>query len=201
MIASVRCDTIDVRLEGDLGPFSASLTCVPDTTAGVFRVELSAVAEAAAPLPDVRLAWDLPSVDFHYKWNPRCMQNRALDIAEGSYNHVDSSANSGVPVFSLYNMNGVNACTWALSDVVHDTRTGGLYRHGTEYRCDAVVYGDGVGVTDRYDLAIRFDFRRIPYYEVLRDVAEYWERLPGCAPRPVPEAAGCRSSPRGTSTR
>jgi len=91
MIASVRCDTIDVRLEGDLGPFSASLTCVPDTTAGVFRVELSAVAEAAAPLPDVRLAWDLPSVDFHYKWNPRCMQNRALDIAEGSYNHVDSS--------------------------------------------------------------------------------------------------------------
>lgn len=189
MTVSTRCRTIDVRLDCDVSPFSASLTCDADTTEGVYFVRLSVACDHAAPLPDLRLAWDLPSVDFHHKWNPRCMQNRALDIAVGSYNFTNSSANSGMPVYCLYDLAGTNACTWALDDVVHDTRTGGTYTHGGEYRCEAVVLGAGVGCTNGYEVSIRFDFRRVPYYEALHGVDAFWRRLLGGAPRPIPDAA------------
>jgi alpha-galactosidase len=44
-------------------------------------------------------------------------------------------------------------------------------------------------VVDEYSVTVRFDFRRRPYYEVLRDVTRYWESLPGLLPCTVPAAA------------
>lgn len=189
MTICVDLNGMAVRLEEDLAPFVPTLSCDAGEAEGIFYVTLKVEAPEPAPLPDLKLKWDLPSVDFHHKWNSRCGQNRALDIGLGSFNRVDSSANSGVPVFSLYNLDGVNACTWALSEVIRDTKTGGTYGSGKFFFCSAEVTGSAVGTVKDYAFTIRFDFRRKPYYEVLGDVAKYWETLPGCAPCPVPAAA------------
>ncbi len=180
---------IEVRLEGDCAPFTPVLTSRHGEQDGVFYVILSVSAAEKALLPDLKLAWDIPSVDFHHKWNPRCMQNRALDIGLGSHNHINSSANSGAPVFSLYSLSGTNACTWAASEVIRDVNTGGEYKSGKVFYCDLRVAGTSVGIVENYEVTVRFDFRRIPYYEVLADVTRYWESLPGCKPCVVPEAA------------
>jgi alpha-galactosidase len=180
---------ITVCLESDCGPFQPELTCKSGECEGLFYVTLRVTADVGCLLPDLKLTWKLPSIDFHHKWNTRCMQNRALDVGLGSYNHIHSSANSGAPVFSLYNLAGTNACTWAASDVIHDTDTGGDYRSGGSFCCDFQVVGSSVGIVKEYEVTIRFDFRRLPYYEVLADVARYWETLPGCTPCPVPAAA------------
>lgn len=180
---------INVCLESDCGSFEPELTCNPGAQDGVFYVSLRVAAKTASMLPDLKLTWKLPSIDFHHKWNTRCMQNRALDVGAGSYNHIHSSANSGAPVFSLYNLAGTNTCTWAASEVIHDTDTGGDYRSGGSFCCDFKVVGSSVGFVIDYEVTIRFDFRRIPYYEALADVTRYWETLPGCKPCPVPAAA------------
>lgn len=185
----VNCNNIEIRLNEDLGTFTPTLTCEEGEVAGLYYVTLELAADEAAQLPTLTLSWDLPSIDFHHKWNSQCMQVRALDPSTGSFNRVDSSANSGMPVYSLYNLDGINACTWALSDVIHDTRIGGAYRHGKVYQSDVTIVGATIGVVDAYAVTIRFDFRRIPYYAALRDVSKYWESLSGCAPCHVPEAA------------
>lgn len=189
MTTSADCNGVMIRLDGDCAPFAPTLTCKPGEEDGVFTVTLAVTARKPALLPDLKLTWELPSVDFHHKWNPRCGQNRALDIGPGSFNHIESSAQSGCPVFSLYSLDGTNACTWALSDVIHDIRTGGEYRSGKCFYCRTEVTGTAVGVVDHYAIDIRFDFRRIPYYRVLADVARYWESLPGCRPCAIPAAA------------
>ena len=185
----VMINNIELTINRNLGSFAPTLRCEESDVVGVYFVNLEVVADEIAQLPDLVVSWDLPSVDLHHKWNSRCLQNRALDPSTGSFNHVDSSANSGMPVYSLYNLEGINACTWALSDVVHDTRIGGSYRHGKFYQCEVKILGATIGAVDRYSVTIRFDFRRIPYFQALRDVSKYWESLPVCQPCRVPESA------------
>lgn len=186
---NVTVNGVEVRVESDCVPFKPSLICKPGEQEGIFYVTLSVTSAEALPLPDLKLTWELPSVDFHHKWNPRCGQNRALDVGLGSFNHIQSSANSGAPVFCLYNLAGDNACTWALSDVIHNTHTGGDYRSGKTFYCDCKVVGSSVGVVSEYELTVRFDFRKIQYFKSLADVTRYWETLPGCQPCVVPSSA------------
>ena len=186
---TTRCNGVDVQLEGELGEFVPALSCAPGEAEGLWMVTLSVEAPEPTLLPTLRLVWDLPSIDIHYKWNARCSQKRTLDSGAGTHNRISSSANSGMPVFCLYNMDGINACTWALSDVLHDSRMGGAYHKGQFFESEINIYGNAIGIVERYSVTVRFDFRRIPYYEVLRDVSRYWESLPGLKPCHVPDAA------------
>ena len=162
MSTHVECNGMEIALEAELGDFAAELTCEEEATPAVFNVYLRVSAAKPAPLPTLTLKWDLPSVDLHYKWNSGCFQNRALDPAAGTQNRITSRANNGMPVYALYNLEGVNACTWALSDAVHDTTTGGSYRHGRFYQSNAVIHGEMIGIVSEYSVTLRFDFRRSP---------------------------------------
>ena len=189
MSTTAKCNGMKIKLEADLGNFRSELTCVAGAEPGIYDVLLRVAADTPAALPTLTLSWDLPSVDLHYKWNPRCYQNRALDPSLGSANRVDSSAHSGMPVYCLYNIDGINACTWALSDVTHDTTTGGAYENGKVYKSKAVIHGGKIGIVNEYAVTLRFDFRRIPYYAALRDVARWWAATDAYRPCTVPDAA------------
>ena len=130
MTHHIECNGIEITLKADLGPFAAELTCEEEATIGVFTVKLKVSTPQAEVLPTLALSWALPSVDLHYKWNSECYQNRALDAGNGTMNHIRCKANSGMPVYALYNLEGTNACTWALSDAIHDTTIGGSYGNG-----------------------------------------------------------------------
>jgi alpha-galactosidase len=188
-VQTIACNGIEVRLVAELGDFTPELTCEGGTEPGLFDLRLRVHANAPAPLPTLTLLWELPSVDVHYKWNPRCYQNRALDPAVGTENHIKSSANSGMPVYCLYNLEGINACTWAISDAIHDTMTGGAYRNGKVYASKAVIHGEKIGKVSDYAVTLRFDFRRIPYYAALRGVSRWWEDMDAYRPCTIPEAA------------
>ena len=186
---TVKCNGIEITLEAELGAFAADLTCKEGPEPGLYEVRLKVSAGAPAPLPKLSLTWELPSVDFHYKWNSRCFQNRALDAGTGTENFIQCKANSSMPVYSLYNLEGVNACTWALSDAVHDSELGGSYRNGKVYGSRAVIFGATIGAVAEYSVTLRFDFRRIPYYTALKDVSTWWAGMAEYRPCAVPEAA------------
>lgn len=95
--AVINCNGIEIRLTGDTGRFAASLTCEPIQD-GVFDIMLRLKAQAQAQRPDVVLAWDLPHVDLHHKWNSECMQNRALVVGNATANFVTGRANRQAPV-------------------------------------------------------------------------------------------------------
>lgn len=187
-LPSIECNRTLVRLEGDVGPFLPSLTCqaVHDD---VFDVTLNLKSDAQAQLPDVVLAWALPFVDVHHKWNSECMQNRALDVGNFTANFVTGRANRQAPVYSLYNLDSVNTCTFALSDAVHDFRLGGAWDGKNIYQCKASVFGSRISPTREYTLTLRFDLRRIPYCRTLQDAMRWWESMDPYTPCPIPDAA------------
>ena len=150
---------------------------------------LTLKAESESQLPEIKLSWALPSVDFHHKWNTECMQNRALDAGNATANFVTSRANRHAPVYSLYNLEGINACTFALSDAVHDTRLGGNYGSGKTYKCSATINGKKVDPVKEYSVTLRFDFRRIPYYKSLKEIAVWWQKMPEYKPCNIPDDA------------
>lgn len=189
MASTVTCNGIAITLDAELGPFTSELTCKAGAEQGLFDVTLRVSSSEPALLPTLKLSWDLPSVDIHYKWNMRCAQNRALDPAPGTENHIHSNAHSGIPAYCLYNLEGINACTWALSDAIHDTTTGGAYHDGKVYGCKAEIHGEKIGVVSTYAITLRFDFRRIPYYAALRDLSRWWEEMDAYRPCAIPDAA------------
>jgi alpha-galactosidase len=183
------CNGIEITLKDGIEPFTAKLSCHEDEVKGIFYVDLRLRSDAKAQLPDLELTWDLPSIDFHYKWNPQCMHNRALDIAEASANRVESRANRHAPVYSLYNLGGISTCCFALSDAVHDTVLGGLYGDGKFYESAAIIKGSKIDPVKEYTVTLRFDFRRIPYYQALKDVTLWWQEMDEYAPCKIPDAA------------
>ena len=189
MNSAITCNGMEIRLDAELGGFAAELSCEEGGGPGLFDLQLRVSADKPALLPTLALSWELPSVDVHYKWNARCYQNRALDPSPGSANEVASNAHSGMPVYCLYNLDGINTCTWALSDAIHDSTTGGAYEDGKVYRCKAKIHGGKIGMVSEYAVALRFDFRRIPYYAALRDVSRWWEGMDAYRPGVIPEAA------------
>ncbi|MDT8389146.1 MAG: alpha-galactosidase [Lentisphaeria bacterium] len=181
-------NNITVCLADDIAPFTAALDCT-QVAEGLFDVILTLKANAPAQLPEIKLSWSLPSVDFHHKWNSECMQNRALDVGNFTANYVTSRANRQAPVYSLYNLDGINTCTFALSDAVHDTRLGGTYASGLTYTCSATINGAKIDPVMAYSATLRFDFRRIPYYQSLRDIVQWWQAMPEYRPCQVPDDA------------
>lgn len=185
---TIDCNGVEIQLVGETGPFTPSLTC-ERIREGVFDVVLQLAADAEAQLPEVVLAWQLPYVDFHHKWNSECMLNRALDVGRATANFVTGRANRQAPVYSLYDLEGVNTCTFAMSDAVHDFRLGGVWDGDNIYSCKATIDSPKVDPTDQYELTLRFDFRRIPYDRSLQDIVTWWAAMPRYAPCPIPDAA------------
>ena len=188
-MTTVNCNEIEISLKEGIDPFTAKLSCHEDEIKGIFYVEARLRNDGPAQLPDLELTWDLPSIDFHYKWNPQCMHNRALDIALASANRVESRANRQAPVYTLYNLEGVNTCCFALSDVVHDTVLGGEYGDGKFYESIARILGRKMDPLSEYTVTLRFDFRRIPYYQALKDVSVWWQEMEDYKPCAIPDAA------------
>lgn len=89
----------------------------------------------------------------------------------------------------MYNLEGVNACTFALSDAVHDFRLGGAWAGNNLYSCKATLASHKIDPTDHYSVTLRLDFRRIPYYRCLQDIVRWWQAMPEYAPCPIPDAA------------
>jgi len=185
---TVACNGVEVRLTRDTGPFAPSLSCAA-VEQGLYDVVLRLESDTEAQPPDIELAWGLPFIDLHHKWNPECMQNRALDVGNGTMNFVTSRANRQAPVYCLYNLEGVNACTFALSDAVHDSRLGGTWSGGNIYGCKATISGAKIDPTREYTVTLRLDFRRLPYHRCVQDVVRWWEDMPEYTPCPVPDAA------------
>lgn len=189
MTKSVDCNGMEIRLEAELGPFQAELACEETATADVYEVRLKVSADAPATLPTLKLTWDLPSVDIHYKWNTRCFWNVGLDAGTGTENVVQSCANSGMPVYCLYSLEGVNGCTYALSDATHDTDLGGSYHNGRTYKSRATIHGERMSPTATYAVTLRLDFRRVPYYRAVKDVSAWWAAMPEYKPAASPADA------------
>lgn len=133
----------------------------------------------------------VPSCEVHEIWNPKIHLIKALNQDWFEY-LKKTNGFTGAPVQALIGMNNQNCAALGLSDtlntfgfqVVPVEETG-------EYAFTVEMFGEEHTARSSYDVTLRLDQREIPYYDVLRGMALWWEEdgrnRPAFVPRPARE--------------
>lgn len=161
---------------------------VEDVEEDVFVVRIRLQAERMHIPSPVRIQWSQPAVDIHGMWHPGADRNKAfqVDWGEGFQSRITSLA----PVAGLYNLEGTNRLTFALSDALNPLSIKvGLHEENSTFLCTVTLFEEPMSAIDRYEASLRIDRRAVPYHRALRDVSAWWETLPGYRPSSVPDAA------------
>ena len=186
-LTRVKVGGIEVRLGGEGEGFRGSLT-TSTLESGVGLVHLRIESDEAARPPVFRLSWSHPLVSVHGFWHSGAGFDRSLRVDWGK--GVYSKATSGAPVGCLYDLEGRNRLTFALSDALNPaTFHAGVHEESGEVNCWIRLFDEPLGPLGVYETALMLDTRDLPYHEALSDVSRWWADLPGYEPAGVPETA------------
>lgn len=186
-MTQITAGVFGIRLEGLAEGWQGSLSSETPQE-GLTLVRLSLRSEKPQRPPGVKLAWEMPIADVHARWHPIIQTDRRIppDWSGGTA----ARANSGAPVMSLYNFNGRNRLTFALSDAMNPVMMRAHVREETaELKCGIELFVEPCPPMASYEAVLRIDTRDVPYYQAIRDVSDWWAGQPGYEPSPVPEPA------------
>jgi alpha-galactosidase len=185
--SSINAGPHSIRLAGDPGPFAPTLSA-QRLADGLYIVKLRIEAAGPAVPPPLTLAWKHPSVDIHATWHPAAGHNRGLQVDWGA--PLLTKATSSAPVLCLHSLDGTSRLTFACSEVREPVRLrAGIHEESGEFLCTVEFFVGARTPLAAYEAELLIDTRPVPYHRALGDVSRWWERLPGCEPSPVPEAA------------
>lgn len=191
MTISVKTSQHTFTLDGNTGPFTATLT-TKRIAPGLDEVYLRIEAASPAYPPPLKLSWTHPAIDIHAHWNPVAGAYRGLQPYWGdAVSPVYASrATSGAPVTVLHNFAGKNRLTIAFSDALNPVAVGaGLQEETLRFICSVRLFTERVQPLTVYEASLRLDTRDIPYYESLDQVQAWWACMPVYRPSPTPEIA------------
>ena len=183
----VKAGDIEVRLDGGGDGFQGSLATSTQES-GVELVHLRIEYDEAERPPVFRLSWSHPLVSVHGYWHSGAGYDKGLQVDWGK--GVYSKATSGAPVGCLYDLEGRNRLTFALSDALNPvTFHAGVHEESGEASCWVRLFDEPLAPLGVYEATLRLDTRDLPYYETLSEVSRWWAGLPGYEPAGVPETA------------
>ncbi len=175
------------RLEGDSGRFEVSME-TSQLKEGVDLVKVSLRSGTSLVPPELTIAWTHPAKDIQASWHPATDRNKSFKA--DWMKDLRSNAATSAPVYSLYNLNGDNRLTFALSDALHTAHYSGFIREETgEFQIAVRLFKDKTAPISSYEAVLLVDTREVPFYESLSEVADWWASMPEYKPASVPEAA------------
>lgn len=184
---SARTAYATYRLEGNIGRFEVSLE-TSQVKAGVDRVKVSLRSPERLVPPELTIVWTHPAKDIQASWHPATDRNKSFKA--DWMKELRSNAVASAPVYSLYNSNGDNRLTFALSDALHTAHYSGFIREETgEFQIAVKLFKDKTAPIDRYEAILIVDSREVPYYESLNEIAGWWASMPEYRPANVPDIA------------
>lgn len=123
------------------------------------------------------IKWQEPQIDMMGFWGP--MNGTDNNITpEWWPRQVNSRTASGLPLFTLYSKANENKVTVALSDpsTPCTLSTGAVEENG----CVSVkidLFSQLTSAIKEYEVTIRIDRRKIPFYDAIKDAREWWDTL------------------------
>ena len=176
-----------VILRGDLHGFSAMWSS-RELEAGLHESTLVLSAATAAEPPPLELFFTHPNHDIQARWTPAAGMDKSFGLPWGPT--YTSRLTNHAPVVCLYSNSGENRLTISASDALNAVgfRTD-MKEETALFECVVKLFEEPHPKISRYEIRVRIDRRPLPYYEVLRQVAESWAEQPGFAPAQVPACA------------
>ena len=152
-----------------------------------YEFKLQWTEENAAADDKFVISWSTPEVGMMYKWAPSTglCRNFIADWGGG----FQSMVSHGAPVYCAFDGNTINHYCWALSECQKMTMVkSGIIEESGDLLCEFTLGTSQFTGEFETRLILRVDQRQLPIYEVLGNVAAWWEAL-GMSPAFVPPAA------------
>lgn len=139
--------------------------------------------------PPVVCTVTVPACEVHEIWNPKIHLIKALNLDWFEY-LKKTNGFTGAPVQELIGMDNRNCAALGISDTLNTFGFQAVPVEETgEYAFTVEMFAEDRIIRDSYDVTLRLDLRRIPYYEALGDMASWWEEDERNQPARVPELA------------
>jgi len=133
------------------------------------------------------IKWRFPATDIQYVWTTEFQGSIKPDWHEQS---VTSRATNQAPLFCIMNGRNLNRYTIAVSDALNTIELkAGVIEETSEIEMIVKIYPQAFDEKSPYSFDLRVDTRRIPYWESLRDVSDWWASFEDYAPLHVPDSA------------
>ena len=173
-----------MSITGELGSFKSSWEIIRKEP-GLVLATLNLVSPQAARPPTIEVKWKFPAVDVAGTW---VADYDKANLDQGT--SVESRAVLRAPVMMFLGPDDGNRFTVALSDALRPNRlAGGLREEDVNIHASAKLFTEAQPALKNYQITFRFDTRRLPFYQVLRECSIWWAAQDGYAPAVVPEAA------------
>lgn len=155
----------------------------------VYRLTLE-FPDETVPAP-VTVKWKEPNDGAYSVFAPKHYFDRYLQPSWCG-EAFNSKANNSMPVFTALDKAGSNVFTFALSDALSHVRLHlDVDEPSGELQVRIDLFTEATEKIKSYETLVFCSSAKKPYYKVLRDVRDFWERY--YPPFPVPEAAKRRT--------
>ena len=133
-----------------------------------------------------RILWELPCVGAQYMWHPDARIRRAFD-SDWRQKH-QSMLTGSAPLAVVFNGADENVCAFAASEVrkAAALHLGAHDEDNTLHAEFAMNLDQFRGQPPKTRIQIRADFRRVPFYQAVRDACRWWEETLQIQPLPAP---------------
>ena len=136
------------------------------------------------------VSWKIDNHNVFSVWKPKSSDNVRMVRPNWSKQWQTSRLASWMPVIQTNAADGTNTATIAVSDAATPMRLGvGATEQKAELETTVEFFTEPVDPIDTYRATVRFDTRKIAFYDALYDVASWWEKDCGYGTAHVPAPA------------
>lgn len=174
-----------IKVDGDLGNFKVEKKLdIPEKDIQI--ITFTFTAKSPSELKPVSLKFSYPSIDINGFWNPSISSDKVNYYSS----RIVSKTSRYAPVLSYYNNSLDNRITIALSDALNKVEISNyLMEEDVSFYPEIKLFTEKMPLTTSYTVKLRIDTRKLPYYEALGNVVDWWGEQDSYAPMHVPDAA------------
>lgn len=167
------CTLTEAREEGDLK---------------VYTFDLDWDVDKVTEETEFEFTWDEPVVGILYGWSFFNGFNRSISADWGVWH--ESKISTSAPIYSFYDADGVNHCTWALSECAKRVLSKVNFAETRELlECEFRLPVKQFTNCGHTQISIYIDYGKKPFYEAISQTGKWWENDCGITPAFTPEIA------------
>lgn len=130
-----------------------------------------------------------PALDVKGVWKPTADFSKRIE-ADWELQTQESRISIDAPLMTLFGGDDGNRFTMACSDSVSKIELSIKYREEDDHFYATIhLFSEIQYPLNSYSIDLRFDFRPIPFYEAIKETAQWWEKKQGLTPLEVPPIA------------
>ena len=154
---------------------SAEITEIKSGEISEYKVRIELLEKCS---PSVfSIIWEEEQIDMYGFWSSKSHQSHNL-TPDWYMQTNESKTASGMPLICIYNKSNENRVTISLSDPASPVKMAvGVVEENACLRFQIDLFAQLGSAMDVYEVVMRFDRRKIPYYKAITSVRDWWTEL------------------------